>query len=491
MEYIYPEIALKQPKADPRTVLLNKRNFIESSSDHIQEFHRNSLNNNTTTENCDNSKNIFKNTTATTTNAQICSTATALLVSKTYLKSVSSISSTLLSSSSSALSSSLSSLLSSTESSSSCSSSSSLLSTILVKFSKSCHFNASFNNNNTYYLYKTQKTTKLIFFLLLLWCAILIQTTQALPARRVATSGRKLILHTNVYRERYHQKLLEEQRQHNLQQQKLQLQLLEQQQQRQRQQQTLPLHPLTIHHHHHQQQQQQLQQQQPQQVQKNHIFSPGQTLRRHPQPQPHHRHHLHQRAAPPSHHKMSVCKDDVIYEQLHRQMNASVSYIKNLCASYLKERGNETFEGMSETWKLISLETRNPNRKAVPVENMLHKEIVEFYLNLHNFDQLIDYASQDTNKNKTKIEHGEEINIDNITKFFETVKNEIKFNMLETNTVLDILQIEKPDLADNKVEFNSNIGRRIRDFLIIKNLIEEFERILQLVQNYCENNRSE
>ncbi|XP_065364052.1 integrator complex subunit 4 homolog [Calliphora vicina] len=331
---------------------------------------------------------------------------------------------------------------------------------------------------------KTFMTSKLIFFLLFILCAILIQTTQALPARRVATSGRKLILHTNVYRERYHQKLLEEQRQHNQQQQQIQQQL-----QLQRQQTSLP-HPPSIHH-------LQQQQQQQQQVQKNHIFSPSQTLRRHPQTQPHHRHHLHQRAAPvtSTHHQLQQykmsCNGNNVYHNLHNQMNASMEYIKNLCASYLRDRGNETFEGMSETWKLISLETRNPNRKPVSIENELHREIHEFYLNLHNFDQLIDFASEDTNENKTKIEHGEEISIDKIVNFFKLVKTEIRFNMKETNNLLDILAIEKPDLANNKVEFNYNMGRRVRDFLIIKNLIEEFERILQLVQNYCENNDSE
>lgn len=117
----------------------------------------------------------------------------------------------------------------------------------------------------------------------------------------------------------------------------------------------------------------------------------------------------------------------------------------------------------------------------------LHKKIHDFYLNLHTFDQLIDLASQDTSENKTQIEHGEEISIDKIMKFLQAVKGEIKFNMQEAESLLEILEIEKPNLAENTVAFNASIGRRVRDFLIIKNLIEEFEHVLNLVQNYCEN----
>ncbi|KAM7348801.1 uncharacterized protein ACRADG_007990 [Cochliomyia hominivorax] len=486
MEDNYPEIALNQPKSDPRTVLLHKRNFMESSSDHIQEFYRNNSitkTSTTTTAYCDKSKNILKYTTTANVlklslKTQSASTisSTSLVLTKMPLSSISSSTSSSLSSTSTEAS-----LQSSTTSSST-----SLLSNILVKFSKSCHFiNASFKNNNNNYLYKTSQKTKLVFFLLFVWCAILLQTTQALPVRRVSNSGRKLILHTNVYRERYHQKLLEEQRQHNLHQQQIQ-QLQLKQQKHHQQQQSLPTHfSLNLHHH---QRSQPVQLQQQQQVQKNHIFSPGPKLRRHPQISANHRHHLHQRAAPSSLNKVSICNANAMYKHLHNQMNMSMSYIKQLCAHYLRERGNESYESMSETWNLISLETRNPDRKPVSVDNKMHREIVEFYKNLHNFIQLIDYASQDTNENKTVIEHGEEIQIDKIIKFLDRVKHEIKINMLETNKLMDAMGIEKPDLSDNTVEFNSNLGRRVRDFLIIKNLIEELQRVIEMVEMDCQNN---
>lgn len=131
MEDIYPEIALHLPKTDPRTVLFHKRNFMESSSDHIQEeFLKNSLHK-TTTAKCDKFKNNYENSNSLlNTHTNTTTTATTTLVFNTS-----------------------SSLLSTTTLSSS--SSSSLLSTILVNFSKSCHFNASLNN-----LYKLQKTSE-------------------------------------------------------------------------------------------------------------------------------------------------------------------------------------------------------------------------------------------------------------------------------------------------------------------------------------------
>lgn len=151
MEDIYPEIALKQPKADPRTVLLHKRNFLETSSDHIQDFCCSLTYNTTTTTaaNCDKFKYTCKyspTTTATkTANAKKCNPTD--LVSTISLK--------LLSTSASATFSSSSPLMFSTTETTS--SSSSLLS-CLVNFSKSCHFIASFNLKN--YLYKTQKTSE-------------------------------------------------------------------------------------------------------------------------------------------------------------------------------------------------------------------------------------------------------------------------------------------------------------------------------------------
>lgn len=175
MEVIYPEIALNQPKSDPRTVLLHKRNFMESSSDHIQDFYKNSIYNHTmssssssATANCDKTKNNnckYITTNTLTTNAHKCSALVSKLSSES---TVSSINNNLVFSANMPFTTTTNLLLSSsslqTTSSSSAStslSSSSLLSNILVKFSKSCHFNASFNKiNNKNYLYKTQKTSE-------------------------------------------------------------------------------------------------------------------------------------------------------------------------------------------------------------------------------------------------------------------------------------------------------------------------------------------
>lgn len=72
--------------------------------------------------------------------------------------------------------------------------------------------------------------------------------------------------------------------------------------------------------------------------------------------------------------------------------------------------------------------------------------------------------------------------------FMDTVKKEIDFNVRETENLLRVLGIEIPDLKDNEVVFNETPGRRVRDFLIIKNLIEELERVIAMVQEYCETN---
>lgn len=109
-------------------------------------------------------------------------------------------------------------------------------------------------------------------------------------------------------------------------------------------------------------------------------------------------------------------------------------------------------------------------------------------MDLHTFDQLIEFAYNDTKDNKTKIEHSEEILIETITKFLELVREEVKNNMNEAKVLLKGLSIKKPDLEDDTVEFNNNISRRVRDFLIIKNLIEELQHVIELMQTYCENN---
>lgn len=140
----YPEFALNQPKADPRTVLLHKRNFLESSSDHMQDFYKICLtkSNSTPTENSDISKNM-------------CKCAKAALTTKIYkrlTKTTSIPSSSASSSAPSTTCACASSPLLPTASSTA------LWLSTLVNISKSCHFNTSFIHN---YLYKLQKTSEL------------------------------------------------------------------------------------------------------------------------------------------------------------------------------------------------------------------------------------------------------------------------------------------------------------------------------------------
>ena len=132
MEIIYPEIALKRPKADPRTVLFAKnRYYMESSTDHIRDFYTNSI----PRAYCDKFKNNMCKYTANATTTSSSQNTTSAAVATVQLSAAGL---------------------------STRSSSSSLLTALrtcnLVNFTKSCHFQNSFNNyalNN-----KTQKTSE-------------------------------------------------------------------------------------------------------------------------------------------------------------------------------------------------------------------------------------------------------------------------------------------------------------------------------------------
>uniref|UniRef100_A0A1B0FAP7 Uncharacterized protein n=1 Tax=Glossina morsitans morsitans TaxID=37546 RepID=A0A1B0FAP7_GLOMM len=68
-------------------------------------------------------------------------------------------------------------------------------------------------------------------------------------------------------------------------------------------------------------------------------------------------------------------------------------------------REGKTYEEMLELWKLHDLEIRLPQRKFIKADNELHTEVLNFYLNLHTFEQLIADIIADVNVN---IEYGEE-----------------------------------------------------------------------------------
>lgn len=109
----------------------------------------------------------------------------------------------------------------------------------------------------------------------------------------------------------------------------------------------------------------------------------------------------------------------------------------------------------------------------------------DFYLNLHNFQQLAELVDRDTNDSKVSIEHGEGIRVSVILEAFQHLKTEITRNMQETEGVLKALAIDKPNLEDNVVEFNTTHARRLRDFLIIKEFIEDVERVKDFLEQFC------
>ncbi|XP_058977448.1 mastermind-like domain-containing protein 1 isoform X2 [Musca domestica] len=472
MDIYVPEIALKQPKADPRTVLLRKRNYLDSPKDcpatqqQQQRSHFKMSNKTrpiatqTGCPECDrllNDQSLPQHYHNHHSSSSPASASFSSTSSRPVLRIESQTANTFEN-------------LNTTTSHSK----------IFVNLYESRHFkhfmslhspSACLEN-----LYKFQKT-KLLLILLFIYCAIsslYLPTTQAIPVRRTTTSGQRLILHSNVYRERYHQNLLHEQRQHQ-----------------QHQQQVLQ----KFHQYHHQQQQQQphhktqhrYSSQHFQQVQRPSSYL-APILRKVHRHQLQH-HHLHQRAAPiasrSAQYKMSNCRNDDTFNILYLQMDATLQFIKAVCSKYLQTRENKTLDEMNDTWRLLNLEIRNPRRQQVTLDNELHQKMHDFYLNLHNFQQLAELVDRDTNDSKVSIEHGEGIRVGVILEAFQHLKTEITRNMQETEGVLKALAIDKPNLEDNVVEFNTTHARRLRDFLIIKEFIEDVERVKDFLEQFC------
>ncbi|XP_073828482.1 uncharacterized protein [Musca autumnalis] len=504
MDLNVPEIALKQPKADPRTVLLRKRNCLNSLKDtHMTQqeqrsHYKMSLKSRKMTQTqcleCDrlmmhpekhqhhSHSHHHHHHQQQKQQQQMFPHNSSQISSLTQSRPVLSICST---------PSTIESQIANTNATTTTSHSK-----ILVNLYESCHltniFSLCFLNDCLQNLYKFQKT-KLLLILLVIYCAItsshLLPTTQAIPIRHTTTSsasGQRLILHSNVYRERYHQNLLQEQRQHQNQQQQI-LQKFHQYHHLQQQQQKSSQHRYSSQH---------LQQQQFQRPSSYLAPILRKVHRHHHQLQQHH--HLHQRAAPTattttvgnilSDHKMNICENDPNFGPLYKQINVSLQFIKGLCSNYLRHRGNTTLDEMKETWKLLKLEIRNPTRKEVKFDKELHQEMHDFFLNLHNFQQLVEFALQYNNENRRSIEHNEDINIKIILELFENLKTQINHSMHEAEHVLRNMNIEKPDLNANTVEFNRTHAPKLRDFLIIKEFMEYVEDVKKILENFCQVN---
>ncbi|XP_058976793.1 uncharacterized protein LOC131801832 [Musca domestica] len=303
-------------------------------------------------------------------------------------------------------------------------------------------------------------TTYPIIYLLCHIIAIL-PTTQAIPVRRKPHLAQRLILHSNVYRERLSSKFATEQRQHQQHQQQVlpkSISIITSNNSSNASQNPTSLFVTTF-----------------QQVQRPSSYL-APILRKVHRHQLQH-HHLHQRAAPiasrSAPYKMSNCR---MMDTFH---------ILPVCSKYLQTRENKTLDEMNDTWRLLNLEIRNPRRQQVTLDNELHQKMHDFYLNLHNFQQLAELVDRDTNDSKVSIEHGEGIRVGVILEAFQHLKTEITRNMQETEGVLKALAIDKPNLEDNVVEFNTTHARRLRDFLIIKEFIEDVERVKDFLEQFC------
>lgn len=103
-----------------------------------------------------------------------------------------------------------------------------------------------------------------------------------------------------------------------------------------------------------------------------------------------------------------------------------------------------------------------------------------FYFNMKICDCLIDYATEYTETHKDQIEHSEEIEISSIIKNLKEIKNEVDNNINEIKSL-----IINQSITDPTVNFvDDNVGdRRIRDFLIIKFVIEKLNEGYSLLMN--------
>ncbi|TMW47459.1 hypothetical protein DOY81_007462 [Sarcophaga bullata] len=157
----------------------------------------------------------------------------------------------------------------------------------------------------------------------------------------------------------------------------------------------------------------------------------------------------------------------------------------------LKNRGNQAYEDMSKTWKLHKIQFRN-YQPTTAFDNKMHEEIHKFYWNLTNYAKLINYARKDTEKKPSDIEDVEGLkSTEDILKFFDEATKQVGFTLSEAEDLMDKLNIEKPDIGPTDIDFDKNYSRPTRDFLIFRDLIEELESVLKLVDNYCKNNAEE
>ncbi|XP_013099707.1 basic-leucine zipper transcription factor A [Stomoxys calcitrans] len=315
---------------------------------------------------------------------------------------------------------------------------------------------------------------KLFVVVLFIYCAILttnLPQTQASPVRRTTASGQRLILHSNVYRERYHQNLLQNHRhrqQQLYQQQRQVLQNFHQYQQQQRDQ--LSQRPST-----------------------SYIAPILRKLHRHQQL--HHHHHLHQRAAPTRDNlkHRNMCAQNSIFQPLYDQTQRSLSTIKNMSEKYIKGKkdengeksGKESFEEMLVKWSLHRLSIDKPQEEQYDKEFL---QIVHYiYLRMHQFKQMANIVLEEVQTKSSQQSINDQDDLKNIKQFFEEFQQQISFIMNETNLIFASESVSSPSLEERTPNYrlSGDLTGRVRDFLIIRQFINETEELLEKMDGMC------
>ncbi|XP_075156108.1 uncharacterized protein LOC142229431 [Haematobia irritans] len=310
---------------------------------------------------------------------------------------------------------------------------------------------------------------KLLLILVFIYCAIsstYLPQTHAIPVPRTKASGQRLILHSNVYRERYHQNLLKNHRYH---QQRQQQQLYQQQKQ-----------ILQDFHRYHQKQRQEQQLEQ-----RSSYIAP--ILRKVHRQQLRH-HHLHQRAAPTSTSQiqtrtMNYCENNQILGSLPKQLYMSLDTMKNMMENYLLLLDEPNgYSQKAEEWSKHHLDMRNAdNQDTVAFKNEIHQRLHDFFVNLHNFYHLL----RSTRGQIRSLPNERDIS-DSLRQHFDNFLREIEYTKQAAEEVLRNLQIDIPALGEN-IEYNRHLDSslKVRDFIVFKEIIEEMEAVHNLLNTLC------
>ncbi|XP_046802466.1 uncharacterized protein LOC124418842 [Lucilia cuprina] len=162
------------------------------------------------------------------------------------------------------------------------------------------------------------------------------------------------------------------------------------------------------------------------------------------------------------------------FKYVYQMASTSLSDIKNIVNTYLEKRKyGKSYNDLIEEYKFRDLLIKPEAKIPDTIKNEDCRKIYVFYFNLKLCQQLIDYVIDYTNKHKEEIEHAEEILVDDIINAFNIIQRDyVNKCILEIEEIVQTDSWPKPS-----VNFDENMERRVRDFLVMKFLINELTRI--------------